>query len=164
MPEERVVVSNSTVIIAFSYLELLSILKQLYQEITIAQEVYHELEKAKGKPGSNIDKEYWIKVKAIHDPRLKEYLSLNLDKGEAETIALAEEIKANLVLIDDFWGRKMAKRRGLKISGTLGILVTAKKNGFIKEVHPLLDKLIDFGFWMSEELYQNVLIEAEEVS
>lgn len=163
MHRERIVVCNSTVIIAFSFLGLLDILKLLYREIIIAQEVYDELVRGEGRPGSEIKDLEWIRIRAISDARLKEYLGFNLDKGEAETIALSEEIKADLALLDDYWARKFAERRNLTISGTLGVLIKAKKKGMVDRIKPLLDKLIEFDFWIGEDLYRNVLQEVEEL-
>lgn len=163
MPRERLVVCDSTVIIAFSSLGLLDVLKLLYREIIIAQEVYNELIRGEGRPGSEMKDQEWIKVRAVSDPRLKEYLGFNLDRGEAETIALSEEIKADLVLLDDYWARKFAEHRNLTISGTLGVLIKAKKKGIIDGIKPLLNKLVEFGFWIGEYLYRNVLQEVEEL-
>lgn len=61
-------------------------------------------------------------------------LSKELDTGEAEAIALAVELKADRLLIDERLGRSAALRLGLKITGVLGILVAAKRNNLIQEV------------------------------
>lgn len=160
MPE--LVISNSTVIIALSSINQLYILKELYEEIIIPREVFDELTRVQNKPGSNINEIEWIKSLSISDNKLKEYLSYNLHKGEAETIALAEENKADLVLLDDYWGRKIAELRNLKITGTMGILVKAKKECIIEKVKPLLDQLIHKGFWISDDLYISILKESGE--
>ncbi|MCK4296706.1 MAG: DUF3368 domain-containing protein, partial [Candidatus Marinimicrobia bacterium] len=86
-----------------------------------------------------------------------------LDKGEAETIALSEEIGADLVLIDEHWARKIAEYKGLKYTGTLGVLLKAKKKGLIKELKSLLNELLKRGFWIGTELYNAVLKEAGEL-
>ena len=159
----RVIISNSTVIIAFSILEKLNILKELYGEIILAQEVYNELTNGLNKPGSEITELDWIKVKSVSNIVLIEYLSFNVHKGEAETIAIAEEINADLILLDDFWARRFAKFRGLKITGTIGILIKAGKNGLIQELKPLLDKLILNNFRISPELYKEALLIFDEI-
>ncbi|HPZ07066.1 MAG TPA: DUF3368 domain-containing protein, partial [Candidatus Eremiobacteraeota bacterium] len=137
MPYKMTVICNSTVIISLSSIGYIDILQKLYEEIIIAQEVYNELKKGQDKPGSDIEQIEWIKVKSISEPKLKEYLGINLDKGEAETIALGEEIKSDLLLLDDYWGRKFAEYRNLKISGTLGVIIRAKSEGIIEQVKPL---------------------------
>ncbi|OQA17919.1 MAG: hypothetical protein BWY64_01806 [bacterium ADurb.Bin363] len=160
MPE--VVVSNSTVIIALSSINYLYILKEVYKEIIISSEVFNELSRGQDRPGSNIKEIDWINVCSISDERLKDYLSYHLHRGEAETIALAEEKKAFLVLLDDYWGRKIAELRKLRITGTMGIIVKAKKEGIIKEVKPLLIELIYKGFWISDNLYNSILQKSDE--
>lgn len=70
-------------------------------------------------------------------------MSRELDKGEAEAIALALELGADQVLIDERRGRRIAARLNLRYTGILGILVEAKNRGLISEVKPLLDALID---------------------
>ena len=86
-----------------------------------------------------------------------------LDSGEAEAIILAKEIQAELLLIDERKGRNEARRFGIKIIGLLGVLVSAKRNGFIDEVKPLLDTLVNqIGFRVSKTLYERVLQEVDE--
>jgi len=85
-------------------------------------------------------------------------LSNELDTGEAEAIALAVEMQADQVLIDERRGRLVASRLNLRYTGILGILVEAQNKGLIAEVKPLLDALInEAGFWVSEPLYNSVL-------
>jgi len=65
-------------------------------------------------------------------------------------------------LIDEYWARRIAEYKGLKYTGTLGVLLKAKKKGLIKELKSLLDELVSRGFWISTDLYNDVLKEAEE--
>jgi len=81
-----------------------------------------------------------------------------LDPGEAEAIALAKELKADLLLMDERRGRRVASRLGLRFVGLLGILVEAKHKGLIKAVKPILDSLITkAGFWLGNRLYTRIL-------
>lgn len=85
-------------------------------------------------------------------------MSRELDKGEAEAIALALELRADQVLIDERRGRRIAARLNLRYTGILGILVEAKNRGLISEVKPLLDALINQAvFWVAAPLYSSVL-------
>lgn len=86
-----------------------------------------------------------------------EYLELMIDGGETETIVLAEEINADAVLIDDLKARRIANLRRLNVIGTIGVLLDAKEKGIIKELKPLLDKLMKNKIRISKELYDHAL-------
>lgn len=89
---------------------------------------------------------------------LVDALGLELDKGEAESIALAMEGAADLILLDEQLGRHAAARLGLTMIGTLGVLIAAKDRGLITTVANELDALRDkAGFWIGDDLYRAVL-------
>lgn len=156
------VVSNTTPIISLLKIERLSILQELYSVIHIPKEVYNELEKSKNKgyyaDASKLD---WIKIVEIKDEKSLSYL-LDLDKGEAETIVLANEIGADLTIIDETLGRFHAKNLNLRITGTVGILLRAKKDGIIQEIKPLLYELKEKEIWLSAKLIDKALSLAKE--
>jgi len=105
-----------------------------------------------------------MSVQTAHNQALVEALSLELDSGEAEAIALAIEIKADRLLIDERIGRGVAQRYGVKITGLLGVLVAAKKNNLIPELKPILDQLISQAkFRVHPDLYCQILQDADEV-
>ena len=88
----------------------------------------------------------------------------NLDIGEAEAIALALELKADELLIDERLGRREAVRLGLSITGVLGVLLIAKNRGLISRVQPIIDALIlQANFRISRQLYEEVLRTANEL-
>lgn len=90
-------------------------------------------------------------------------LRRDLDRGEAETIALALELDADLVLLDEKEGRHAAQRLGLRVLGVVGILLGAKANGAIDKMCPHLDALRQTaGFYVSPSLYQYALAQAGE--
>ena len=89
-------------------------------------------------------------------------MELMIDRGEAETVVLAEELNVDAVLIDDLKARKIAKLRGLNVIGTVGVLLNAKAKGFISDIKPLLDKMIKKKIRISEELYGHALELANE--
>ncbi|MFM7091785.1 MAG: DUF3368 domain-containing protein [Bacteroidota bacterium] len=86
----------------------------------------------------------WIRIEQIQDRKSIAYF-LDLDKGEAEAIILASEIEADLILLDEALGRYHAKHAGLKVTGTIGVLIKAKKRGLISELKPLIFELREKG-------------------
>jgi predicted nucleic acid-binding protein len=90
-------------------------------------------------------------------------LRRDLDLGEAETLALALELRADLVLLDEQEGRHAAIRLGLRPFGVLAILLRAKSRGKIREVQSSLDALRrQAGFFLGDVLYRQILEEAGE--
>lgn len=87
-----------------------------------------------------------------------------LDPGELETIFLAKELKADLVIIDENIAYKIASNSGLNVIRTLSILLKAKEKGIFSELKPLLDEMIEKGRWYSPEVYENFLKKAGELS
>lgn len=89
---------------------------------------------------------------------LVQILTNQLDKGESSAIALALELNADWLIIDEQLGRQIAIEHKLKITGILGILIEAKRQGFIPLVKPILDDLINIAkFWVNPSLYNRVL-------
>ena len=86
----------------------------------------------------------------------------DIDRGEAEVIVLAEELKANTVIMDDRLGGKIAHLRGFNVIGTLRLLVLAKDKGLIAGIKPLIEKLKEVGFWISEDVYKDILLQTRE--
>lgn len=86
----------------------------------------------------------------------------SLDVGESEAIALAKEISAAWLLLDDLDARRKARAIGLRVVGTLGIFPMSKGAGHIAQVKPLLDQLRQTNFHADSDLYQQVLKEAGE--
>ncbi|GCL36173.1 hypothetical protein SR1949_12750 [Sphaerospermopsis reniformis] len=90
-------------------------------------------------------------------------LKTEIDPGEAEAIALAMEIKADRIIIDDYKGRVVASRLGLKVTGILGVLLIVKHRGLINNIKPIVDDLINIaGFRISPKLYNHILTTASE--
>jgi predicted nucleic acid-binding protein len=86
-------------------------------------------------------REHWIEVGTPENSRLLRVLLLQLHRGEAEVIALATDLKADIVLIDEQEGRQLASKTGLSVTGVLGILLRAKRAGEIAAVKPEIDHL-----------------------
>ena len=143
------------------------LLHKLYAELHIAEGVWDELNFGGQRwPGRDeVTAADWIERHAVQNQSLVTALQRDLDRGEAESIALALELEANLILLDEQEGRRHAKRMGLHVVGVVGILLEAKVAGLVEEVRPQLDTLRQSaGFYLSESLYQHALNLAGESS
>jgi len=88
----------------------------------------------------------------------------DLDLGESESIALALELGADLVVLDEIEGRRIARRVGLRVIGVAGVLLEAKSNGLVSIVRTNLDALRSTaGFYVSDAFYNRVLVLADEI-
>ena len=160
-----IVVSNTSPIINLAAIGQLSLLSKVYGNIVIPEAVYTEITVAgAGQPGATeVQTCSWIERKQVQDISKVKLLSLQLDPGEADAIALAIELQADVVLLDEHKARGIASRLGLRPTGILGVLIAAKRQGHIILVKPALDELmLRAGFWVSEELYKEVLEAADE--
>lgn len=161
-----VVVADTSPIAALLHLQQLNLLYELYGKIfiplTVAEEIKTLLEF--GYDVSFLEKnEVFIVCKAKDTGYIKD-LSEQLDAGEAEAIALAKELKAALLLIDEKIGRQFAEAEHIACKGVVGILIDAKKKGLIQLVKPLLDDLIhNLKFRLSSRIYKLALEKAGEL-
>ncbi len=159
----RKVVVNATPLIALASVGHIVILRHLYNEVVIPPAVYSEV-LAGGQYGigvADIHDADWIKCVALSDSRRADVL-VDLDRGEAEVIALAQEIDADLVIIDERLARRYAKRSGLTLTGTLGVLLRAKSQGILPHITPLIHGLQANGIYLSDEIVAQVLKLADE--
>lgn len=160
-----IVVSNTSPIIALARVGRLDLLHAVYGEILVPEAVFNEISvSGAGEPGAHeVAAASWVKRRPALNSSLISALGLELDAGEAEAIALAIECGAELILLDERMGRHAAKRMGLTVVGTLGILIAAKDRSLLVSVRPLLDALrADAGFWIADTLYNAVLAAANE--
>jgi predicted nucleic acid-binding protein len=153
------VVSNSSPLIHLAKLDLLHLLHNQFNEILIPRAVWAEaVEEAGNEPDAKaISKASWIKVREVSASALLTTLLAFLDKGESEAIALAIEIGADLILLDDSDARQAADFHGLKKIGLLGVLIKAKRQGNIPSLKISLDQLCSTGFRLSVKIYNDVL-------
>jgi predicted nucleic acid-binding protein len=156
------VVSDTTPIICLLKIGRLDVLRTLYGEVAIPLAVFHEVEQGKGKRFyQNLSTLDWIKVTPVVDRGNLSNL-VGLDAGEAEAIALALETNARLIILDERMGRQRAKEHGLKVTGTLGVLLKAKSEGIVDRVAPLITELMQKDVWLNERLVREILKKAGE--
>ncbi len=160
-----IVVSNTSPLTNLAAIGQFALLHELYGTIQIALEVWEELN-AFGQVWSGsreVANAPWITQIEVKNKELVLALRRDLDRGEAATIALAVELHADLVLLDEQDGRRAAQRMGLRPLGVLGILLEAKKRGHIPVVKSCVDDLRQTaGFYLSDAVYQSVLHLAKE--
>ena len=156
MPD-RLVISNTTPIIALALVQRLELLRMLYGEVWIPPVVAAELQAGGTRAGAvELTTASYIHTVALNDPRRADLLS-DLDRGEAEVIALAQERQADLVIIDERLGRRHARRLGLQITGVLGVLLKAKQLGHLDAMRPCVEQMQQGGIRLSAALVQRVL-------
>jgi predicted nucleic acid-binding protein len=163
-----IIVSNAGPLIHLCSIGQFDLLRELYEKVIIPQAVYEEVVvQGKGQPGAEeveqAIQEGWIVMGRVQDSLALQALQLTLHPGEAETIVLAKERGASIILLDDDLARRTAKGLGLKITGTVGILLLAKSRGMIRDLKATLDELRDKGFWLSDRIYHQVLSEGGQV-
>lgn len=160
-----IVASDTSPLTSLAAIGHFELLRALFGEIHISQGVWRELNHGgRRHPGSlQAEGAPWVHRHEVKDLTLVTVLQSDLDLGEAETLALAIELKADLVLLDEKEGRHIAGRLGLRTLGVLGILLQAKRLGAVVEIRSLLDALRkQAGFFLGESLYWQVLEQANE--
>ena len=119
---------------------MLDVLKELYGKVFITEEVSKEF-------GKTVPD--WIEVRKVSDNKYLKLMKNFVDLGEASTIALAVETDDIVNILDDLKARKLAQKLNLKITGTIGVLVKARKRNIITSTQEVLNKLRNEGFRIS---------------
>ncbi|WP_062428822.1 DUF3368 domain-containing protein [Treponema endosymbiont of Eucomonympha sp.] len=159
------VVSDTTPILSLIKIDKVHLLHELYGTVIVPHAAYLEIEAGKSKDY------YYADLHTIDCIHVEKISSLprppspfGLNAGEAETIILACEQSADLVIIDEKCGRRYAKQKNLPVTGTIGILLKAKQQGFIDAVRPLLNELNRKHSWLSDSLVKKALMLADELT
>src|SRR5690554_6327838 len=116
------------------------LLQQLFNEVYTTQDVVKEF-------GQELPE--WVQIKSVRDKKYKTLLELDVDKGEAGTIALCTEMAGALLVLDDLRARKLAQRLDIMITGTLGIIARARREGVVTSVKPIIEKIKHTNFRFS---------------
>lgn len=145
-------IADSSCIIGFSRIGRLDILRSQFSVIISPEVVKLEVGEMPA----------WIDVASLADvPLLSGKLHL-IHPGEEAVIRLGLQRAQSVVILDDYHARKLASGLGLRVIGTLGLILRAKQTGILPECKPLLDSLILNEFRMSQTLYNQVLALARE--
>lgn len=159
-----IIVADAGPLIFLAKLDRLNLIQNQGEEIYLPKAVFSEIQAKKDDASVEIIKaaKSWLQVEKVKNQEAVHLLLADLDIGEAEVIVLANELKADRLLLDDLDARRFARRINRPIIGTLGILLTAKLQGKIPSVHDEILKLQGHGFWAAETLITQILSAAGE--
>ena len=144
----RIIISDTSILIIFHKIKELDILRKVYGTVITTPEIAEEF-------GEKLPE--WIKIQSVSDKKYQELIETQVDLGEASVIALAKEYDDALLLLDDLKARKLAARLNLKITGTFGIIHKAKQMEIISKVKPLINKLLETDFRISDKIITEIL-------
>lgn len=142
-------VCNASPLIALADVGPLDLLHDLFFTVVVPAAVVRETPR--------ITKPTWIVTRRLSYPIPAPVVSTGLGPGETEAIALALEIGAGRILLDDREARKLANALGLLVVGTLGVLLLAKERGFLPAVKPVIEALLETDFHLASRLVDDAL-------
>lgn len=160
----RRVVANSTPIIVLGNIGRARLLYDVYGNIFIPEAMRREVLAKRDDASRFLDSNpTWVHVEGAPEPDDLSLMRARLHAGEVEAIMLARSTGADLVILDDNAAKKVAKHLGVPVTGTLGVLVRAKRLGLLGEVAPVLDELAGVGFYVGDRVRDLVLARAGEL-
>lgn len=158
-----IVISDSSSLIAVAAVGHLEVLRGLYSEVIVPLAVWNEVTVPTRAGATDIRNAPWIRVAAVTNRSLINALPQPVGPGEGEAIVLAQELSADLLLIDERRARKTALQLGLRVTGVVGVLLEAKNAGLISAVKPILDQMeVVVAFRLKRSLYDAALRAAGE--
>jgi predicted nucleic acid-binding protein len=151
--QDKIVITDASCFITLDKIDGMHLLHSLYKQVLTTPEIAAEF-------GKRLPE--WVDVKAVLNRDLLYNYAETVDIGEASAMALASEIHADLLIIDDAEGRRFAKKLELNITGTVGVILSAKLNGVIPTVKPYILKIQQTNFRISDWLTSQILKDAGE--
>jgi len=151
---QKIIISDTSCLILLQNIGELDLLSKLYGAVITTNDVANEF---------GLPLPAWIEIRQPKNKKYQSIIEASVDKGEASTIALGFEYDDCLLIIDDLKARKFAQQLGLKITGTIGLLVEAKLSGIIPSVTEILAKIKQTNFRISPKLESIILIRAGEL-
>lgn len=160
-----IVVSDTTPVISLMKAGQLELLRQLFEVVYIPEAVYRELtdNEAFSEEVRMVQECEFLNIQKVDNGKSVAILQnfTGLDAGESEAIILADEINSDVLLMDERKGRQVAKKLGIRITGTIGILAQAFDEGMLtkEDVARCIERLKESGIRISEKLYQRLNLE-----
>lgn len=151
---QKIIIADTSCLILLDKIGELNILKELYREVVVTQEIVNEF---------NQSLPSWFKVQNPTNKIYQKILEATLDTGESSAIALAIEQPESILILDDDKGRRYAEKLGIKVTGTLGVIISAKQIGRIKSIKNVLEKIKNTNFRLTIELERQMLERAGEL-
>jgi predicted nucleic acid-binding protein len=160
------VIADSSSLIALATVDAMWVLPNLFPRVTIPDAVYDEVvKKGEGLPGSEeVASAKWIERVTVRSPdRVQSYRSQRLGVGESEVLALAEELKADIVLVDDERVWEIARSIGISYLRSIEVILEASRREVLdKETARAKLVLLHEKRWISEDVIQQALLQLEE--
>ena len=150
----RAIISDTSCFVIFTNIGCLELLKSVYGGVFTTPEVAEEY---------SLPLPEWVQLVSPKDKALQQLLEQSLDLGEASAIALAIEIKDCTIILDDYLARKTAEKLNLDLTGTVGVIIKAKKDGIINSIKPYLEKLKATNFRLTPAIFAEALKLADEL-
>ena len=165
MPEtEKVVINTGPLLALIAGIGDLSLLELLYKRVLVSFEVCQEIEAggASGFGVSEFRKSSFIE-KRSNPLTIAPFLRNTLDLGEASVIQLALDENIHTVCIDESMGRRIARLNGLKLTGSIGVLIRAKQDGFDFSMREAINRMQSQGIYLSQRVVDFALKQANEM-
>lgn len=159
------IVSDTSPISNLLIIHRLDLLRKIYKKIIIPGSVMTELLELEkfNYDLTELKSAKWIEVISVVNKNEINSLLTEIDLGEAEAIALAKQLRADWLLMDETIGRSIARKQGLNVIGLLGVLLEAKRLGELASVKTIVDELIQKAkFRVNKKIYQEILELANE--
>jgi hypothetical protein len=158
MPDSDLVVSDTSPLLNLALIERLDLLESQFSGLTIPNQVWEEL--ARGENGLDalraLRDRGFLTVVDVERSDLFVEIFHELDLGETAALCHAIEHNADRILLDEMDGRRVARRHDLPVTGVVGILLRGADAGNV-ELETELDALREAGFWISDDLYSEIL-------
>lgn len=149
----RKVIVNSTPLIALAKVDRLNLLREMYHAVIIPEAVYREVTEKNDIAAQRIKAAMdWIGVRKVNPDTDRRMYRAKLHDGEVEVMLLAQEMGADLAVIDDLAARRTAEYLKLPLTGTLGILIKAKTLGLLDAVMPVIAQMEQHEIYFSAPL------------